>query len=198
MASISKRRRGGQRRRLPQTLAQFDALPKRSQTTMENVAHAVTRVREGESLKSSAAEFGIDPRTVVKLSGSTLRKNASGRYTARASDTLLRVMVVPMHGGRVEVAVRGSRAASVLAKRAAAQGEFLATGDDAKLRQLRRTKIFDAAGNEVPFLTDPDDLFSEKAPRQPARIAAISSAKRFQMGRPNPSLWSEWFAGRLL
>ena len=54
----------------------------------------------------------------------------------------------------MEVAVRGSRAASELAKRAAAQREFLATGDDTKLRKLSKTKILDASGREVPFLTD--------------------------------------------
>ena len=52
---------------LPKTLAQFDKLPRRSQQAIENVAHAVTRMREGVSLKSAAAEFGVDPRTVVQL-----------------------------------------------------------------------------------------------------------------------------------
>jgi hypothetical protein len=87
-----------------------------------------------------------------------LRKTASGRYKAKASDDLLRVLVVPVHGGRVEIAVRGSRAASAVAQRAAAQREFLATGDDTKLRELSQTKILDASGREVPYLTDLDEL----------------------------------------
>ena len=66
--------------------------------------------------------------------------------------------VVPVHGGRIEVGVRGSRAASELSKRAIAQREFLATGDDTKLRKLRKTKILDASGREIPFLTDEDEL----------------------------------------
>ncbi len=158
MPKISKRRRGGQRRRRPRTLAQYDALPRRSQASVENVAHVVTRMREGVSLKSAAAEYGVDPRTVVKLGGSALRKTGGGRYAAKPSDNLLRVMVVPVHAGRVEVAVRGSRAASELGRRAAAQREFLATGDDTKLRELSKNKILDASGRDVPFLTDPDEL----------------------------------------
>jgi hypothetical protein len=158
MAKIPKRGRGGQRRRRPQTLAQYDALPRRSQASVENVAHVVTRMREGVSLKSAAAEYGIDPRTVVKLGGSALRKTSGGRYAAKSRDNLLRVLLVPVHGGRVEVAVRGSRAASEVAQRAAAQREFLATGDDTKLRRLSKTKILDASGREVPFLTDLDEL----------------------------------------
>lgn len=158
MAKIPKRGGGGQRRQRPRTLAQYDALPRRSQASVENVAHVVTRMREGVSLKSAAAEYGIDPRTVVKLGGSGLRKTSGGRYAAKPSDNLLRVMVVPVHGGRVEVAVRGSRAASELAKRAVAQREFLATGDDTKLRELSKAKLLDASGRDVPFLTDLNEL----------------------------------------
>jgi hypothetical protein len=120
MPKISKRGAGGQRRRrpsLPKTLAQFDRLPRRSQLAVENVAHVVTRMREGVSLKSAAAEYGVDPRTVVRLGSSALRKTSGGRYTAKASDDLLRVLVVPVHGGRAEAAVRGSRAASEATRR---------------------------------------------------------------------------------
>ena len=65
---------------------------------------------------------------------------------------------MPVHGGRVEVAVRGSRAGSEVPKRAIAQREFLATGDDTKLRELSKVKILDASGREVPFLIDLDEL----------------------------------------
>ena len=158
MAKIPKRHRSGQRPRMPKTLAQFDKLPRRSQLAVENVAHVVTRMREGHSLKGAAAEYSVDPRTVVKLGGSALSKTEGGRYAAKPSDTLFRPLVVQVQGGRIEVGVRGSRAASEIAKRAAAQREFLATGDDTKLRKLRKTKILDASGREIPFLTDEDEL----------------------------------------
>jgi hypothetical protein len=161
MAKIPKWGAGGQRRRrprLPKTLAQFDKLPRRSQLAIENVAHVVTRMRDGVSLKSAATEYGVDPRTVVRLGGSALRKTKGGRYAAKASDTLFRPLVVPVQGGRIEVGVRGSRAASELSKRAIAQREFLATGDDSKVRKLSKTKILDAEGREVPFLTDEEEL----------------------------------------
>ena len=87
MAKIPKRPRSGQRSRLPKTLAQFDKLPRRSQLAIENVAHVVTRMRDGASLKSAASEYGVDPRTVVKLGGSALRKTKGGRYAAKPSDS---------------------------------------------------------------------------------------------------------------
>ena len=85
-------------------------------------------------------------------------RRKGGRYAAKPSDNLFRPLVVPVQGGRIEVGVRGSRAASELSKRAIAQREFLATGDDTKLRKLRKTKVLDASGREVPFLTDEDEL----------------------------------------
>jgi hypothetical protein len=159
MPKIPKRRGSGQRPRHPKTLAQFDALPRRSQLAIENVAHAVTRMREGYSLKSAATEYGVSPRTVVRLGGSALRKDSGGRYIAKKSDNLLRVLLVQVRGNQpIEVAVRGSRAGSEIAKRAIAQREFVHTGDDTKLRQLSKTKVLDASGREVPFLTDLDEL----------------------------------------
>ncbi len=116
-------------------------------------------MREGVSLKRASAEFGIDPRTVVRFAGSALRQTESGRYIARRSDNLLRKLVVNVHGGgQPEFIVRGSRAAHDLAERSAAQGYFVATGDDSKLRKLKDRKIYDASGREIPFLTDLDEL----------------------------------------
>ena len=53
--------------------------------------------------------------------------------------------------------MRGSRAATVVAERLNAQRHFANTGDESQLRKLKRTKVLDASGREVPFLTDPDD-----------------------------------------
>lgn len=158
MATIAKRRARGQRSRLPRTLAQFDKLPKRSQSAIENVAHAITRMREGLTLKSAAAEFGVAPRTVVKLGGAALKKTSIGRYVPKPTDNLLRVLNVPVRGGKIEVAVKGSRAASKIAKRSIAQRHFVNTGDVSQLRALEGETILDASGREVPFLTDLDEL----------------------------------------
>lgn len=157
MASIPKRRKAGQRRR-PRTLAEFQALPNRTQDALDNVAHVVTRMRAGESRAAASAYVGIDPRTVRKLAGSALRKTPSGRYVAKPSDDLIRVLKVSTDGEPAIVAVRGSRAASELAKRSIAQREYLATGDDSKLQKLSRTKVLDAEGREIPFLTDLNEL----------------------------------------
>jgi hypothetical protein len=76
----------------------------------------------------------------------------------KPSDNRLRRLVVPVPGGLKEFAVRGSRAASQISARSRAQRDFLATGDDSKMRKLRNKKISDANGREIPFLTDLDEL----------------------------------------
>jgi hypothetical protein len=157
MAKIPKRRRSGQRR-LPGNLSEFDKLPRRSRQTFENVTHAITRMREGASLKAAAAEFGVAPRSVVTIGKSALRKTKSDRYAAKPSDSLLRVFAVPVHGGQIDVAVRGSRASSVVSARSNAQRHFANTGDASQLRALQGTALLDASGREVPFLTDLDEL----------------------------------------
>lgn len=158
MPKIPKRKRKGQRRRLPRTLAEFDKLPRRSRRTFENVTHAVTRIREGSSLNAAAAEFGVSQRSIVTIGKSALRKTETGRYVAKPSDNLLRVFVLPVHGGRIEVAVRGSRAATVVSDRANAQRLFARTGDTSQLHALGGVTLLDASGREVPFLTDLDEL----------------------------------------
>jgi hypothetical protein len=156
MAKIPKRRGGGQR--MPKNLAQFDKLPRRSQVALENAAHVVTRMREGASLKSAAAEYGIAPKTVLRLAGPALRKTERGHYAAKRSDRLFRPLVVPAHGGRIEVGVIGSRKSTALSDRLRAQGTFIATGDASGLRALETMTILDADGREIPFLTDPEEL----------------------------------------
>jgi hypothetical protein len=156
MAKIPKRRRASQR--VPKNLAQFDKLPRRSQIALENAAHVVTRMREGASLASAATEYGIAPKTVLRLAGSALHKTESGHYAAKRSDSLFRPLVVPVHGGRIEVGVRGSRKSTALSDRLRAQRLFIATGDASRLRALEGATILDADGREIPFLTDPEEL----------------------------------------
>src|ERR1700688_3285844 len=157
MREIPKPRLGGQRVRI-RTLAQFHALPPRSQDALQNAAQVVTRMGEGVSLEPAAAQFGIDPRTVVRYAGSALRKDKLGRYVTKPADDLFRVLVSPVHGGLGEFGVRGSAAAHTLSERFAAHHLFLDPGDVSNVRTSRRKPLRDASGREIPLLTDLDEL----------------------------------------
>lgn len=110
------------------------------------------------SLRKAALERGISPKTVLRYAGSSLRKTSRGKYKVRASDTILRPLVIPTSDGLAEIATRDSRSASTVAEYANAVQAFLQTGDDSILQQFRGQRIIDAEGNQVPLLTDLDEL----------------------------------------
>ena len=113
---------------------------------------------EGVSLRGASREFGLDPRTVVRLAKPALTKRASGRYSAQPTDHLLRVLVMPTGDGLREVAVRDSRQASLLAGYWAAVQKYLETGDASALQKIRRKTITDSDGKRVRLTKDLAEL----------------------------------------
>lgn len=139
----------------PRTSKQFFALPDNQRETWNRVVHVIAKMRsEGVSLTKASREFGLDPRLVRSRAGSSLRKTKSGRYVAKASDKLLRVLVVPTPNGLTEVAVRGSDIASKIAEYSDAVQKYLRTGDSSKLKKFRRMKLLDEKGNRIKLVTD--------------------------------------------
>ncbi len=116
-------------------------------------------MRSGKlSLTSAAREYGVDPRTVARLGAPALRKGATGRYAAKSSDSLLRMLVVPTREGLAEIATRSSREATQLAEYWEAVQWFIDTGDTSKLRAFRGKSVSGADGSRLPLITDPDEL----------------------------------------
>ena len=143
----------------PQTSKQFYALPDVQQETWSRVTHVISKMRsEGVSLTQASREFGLDPRVVRNRAGSALRKTRKGRYVARPSDKLLRVLVIPTPGGLTEVALRGSETASKIAEYNAAVQKYLRTGDVSRLKKFRRMKLLDEKGKRIKLVTDLAEL----------------------------------------
>lgn len=144
---------------IPRTLKQYLAMSPQSQDRWTRVTHVISKMRaEDISLQKASREYGIDPRTVVRLGRPALRKGANGRYNAKASDRLLRVLVIPTREGLREVALRDSRQASQIAEYANAVQKYLQTGDDSALRKLKRRSITDATGKRVRLLMDLEEI----------------------------------------
>jgi len=143
----------------PRTSKQFFALPDAQQETFNRAVHVIAKMRaEGVSLTQTSREFGLDPRVVRARAGSALRKTNSGRYVARTSDKLLRVLVIPSSQGLKEVAVRGSEIASKIAEYSSAVQKYLRTGDSSALKKFRRLKLMDEKGERIKLLTDLAEL----------------------------------------
>jgi hypothetical protein len=143
----------------PQTAEQFFALSQRSQDKWNGVVQAISKMRaEGVSLQQASREFGVNSRSVVRLGRSALRKQKNGRYVAKSSDRLLRVVLIPASDGLHEIAVRDSREASKLGEYWAGVQKYLETGDESALRRIRRKTITSSDGKRIRLIKDPAEL----------------------------------------
>lgn len=159
MAKRKPTPRKRQAKRKPKSASQFFAASQRRQETMVKTAHVLSAMRKDKiSLRRAAREEGISPQTVRRTAGTALRKTPKGKYTARASDRLVRVLMLPTPDGLREIATLDSRAASIVGQYWIAVDEFLNTGDESLLDPFRGVTITDATGNAIPLLTDPAEL----------------------------------------
>ncbi len=124
----------------------------------ERALDALNRMRsDGLSLTRAARLAHTKPQTVRKHVGRTLIRSPGGRYAATPSDRLTRYLWFLTKDGKVEVRVRGSRAASLIAKHWAAVDAFGRGVGAEALEEFRGQTI--RAGNVTHhFFTDPKAL----------------------------------------
>jgi hypothetical protein len=145
--------------RAPRTLKQFFALPQRLQETWSRVPQAISYMRDNRaSLGRASREIGLNPNTVKRLGRSALRRQKNGRFVAKPADDLLRVLVIPATKGKREIAIRGSRQASLLARYWAAVHKYVSTGDSSAIEKFRGKHITDASRKRIPLLTDLEEI----------------------------------------
>jgi hypothetical protein len=142
----------------PRTGAQYRALSRKSKDSLERSLSVVSKLKnERTSLRKASHEVGIDPETVKRWAASALKKR-NGRFAAKSSDQLFRVLKLPDENGVREIGVRGSRQATVLAEYWNGLSRYLQTGQSAELDKFRGRFIKDADGNQIPLLTDQTEL----------------------------------------
>jgi hypothetical protein len=149
------RRKFKRRQSVPTTARQYYSRSRKFQETWDSVAHAISKMRaERVSLRKASKEFGIDPGIVLQFGRTALRKRRNGKYVAKKTDRLLRILSVLTPKGRSEIAVRDSRQASLLGKYWAAVQKYLQTGDDSALREFQGKRIVDASRRRHSLITD--------------------------------------------
>jgi hypothetical protein len=89
---------------------------------------------------------------------SVLKKRKNGRHVAKPTDTRLRKLLIPTPESACEVAIRGSRQASLLGKYWRVLQEYFHTGDASTLRRFKNKSVTDASGKRHLFLTDLNQL----------------------------------------
>jgi hypothetical protein len=155
--SHSAQSRGKVSVKRPTTSKQYFSLSRKDQETWDSVAHVISRIRDGVSLRRASKEFGITPSTVVELGRPALRKR-KGRYVATKTDHLLRVITILGTKGKKEIATRDSRQASLVGGHWAAVQRYLQTGDDEALLKFKGKSIVDANRKRHRLLTDLEEL----------------------------------------
>lgn len=155
ISSRTEQSENATRRRMLRTAEEFFAKPQRFREAHSKTIDVLSRMRKQHvSLTKAAKELRVDPRTVIKYGGTAFKKSSNGRYAAKRTDKLLRILVTPSPEGLREVAVRGTKPASVLAKHANAMRLQVRTGRDTELKQFEDKYIIDASGERIPLLTD--------------------------------------------
>lgn len=112
---------------------------------------------KGFSLTRAAREAHTTPETTRKRVGRELNRSKNGRYAATTSDRLTRRVWFLTKTGKVELPLRGSRAASRVAQHMAAVDQFLTTGDARSLAAFKGRAIR-SGKRSFPFLTDTEVL----------------------------------------
>jgi hypothetical protein len=145
--------------RPPRTAAEYFGRPQAFQERWHRAVGVISRMRtEGATLTKASRDAGISPRAVLRLAGSSVRKHSNGRYAAKSSDRLLRILRVPDADGTREVAVKGSRQASLLGEYWAGLQHYLQTGNASRLERFKDKSIKTADGTVIPLLTDKVEL----------------------------------------
>src|ERR1039457_535367 len=98
--------------RAPRSAEEFFAMPESDQDFWNDVGQIATEVRNGGSLSKVARKYHRNPRQVLRAAPAAFRKLKNGRYAAKTSDRILRVLVMPTRKGLREIGVRDSRQAS--------------------------------------------------------------------------------------
>jgi hypothetical protein len=134
-----------------------EAMPKKNGTNRLARSRALAvlaRMRSrGESLSQAARLEHTTPKTVRKIIGKQLKRDASGRYSATSGDTLRRDLSVLGFDGYQPVVVRSSNQAHLAAEHLIAVGRSLRTGDPEWLKPFIGKRV-----GGVELLTDPDRL----------------------------------------
>ncbi len=119
------------------TRAADERLRPAERQTRERALQALTYLRRGQSLRQAAREAQTTVQAVLRYAGSALTRGPRGRYVPRPIERLYRPLRLITTQGVVEVGVRDSRTASLLARHANAVRHYLETGDAAPLAAFR-------------------------------------------------------------
>jgi hypothetical protein len=145
----------------PRNADDFFRRPPAFQKRWRRGLHAVSlMINKKLSLHEACVEAEVDSRFVRRWMSSALRRGAGGRYIAKPSNKLLRVLKLPSAEGPsiIEVATRDSREGALIARYWRLVAKFLRTGDETVFAGLGRKTVRDSSGKRIRLVFDPEIL----------------------------------------
>ena len=143
--------------RLPRSAQELASKPNRFQDAYSQTIEVLKKMRSDRALsvRKAAVGFKIDPRKVIRIGSSGLRRRKNGRFSVRPDDKLLRTLVIETSEGRRDITVRRVfKQASLAGEHANAIRIRAFTGEATAIQEFHGKHIIDANGNKVEFLTD--------------------------------------------
>src|SRR5213593_2420452 len=115
--------------------------------------------KEGKSMSAATRETGISDATFRRHVGKTISKR-NGRFIAKRSDRISRVMTIFSNGRRYNIETRSSKTASIIGIYNSAVGHYTQTGDASNLLKMKGVIVNDASGRKYLLETRPNKVIA--------------------------------------
>jgi hypothetical protein len=143
----------------------FEYLTRKEKAHRLKSLNVLAKVKRGKgSLSSISKKYGTTPKTVLRHTNGL--KKVGYRWIGKRHDRIERIMRINENGYEVDVAIKDSRYASIIAKYQNAVKNFLETQDESYLEPFRGKQIKDSDGNWHTLDTDPDNIYNIQERRE--------------------------------
>ena len=135
----------------------WDTLNSKEQSARDRSLGVLSHARKSnQSLTRLARERKISVRSVLRATDGF--KKVGGRWMAKKTDRIPRIMKINEDGKERWIEIRDSRSASLIGKYHSAVREYLDTGNTAVLAEFKGKRVKDSSGKWHTLETNPNAL----------------------------------------
>ena len=149
----------------PVSARSWNTLSPREQLARERALEVMSHARRsGQSLSRLSREHKISAKAVLKATNSF--KKVKGRWKAKKTDKISRIMAINEKGKELFIEVTDSRYATLIGKYHSAVKEYLNTGNIDVLAEFEGKMVKDSSGKWHTLETDPSAIREINARRE--------------------------------
>ena len=149
----------------PVSSRSWNTLSPREQLARERALEVLSHARRsGQSLSRLSREHKISAEAVLKATNSF--EKVKGRWKAKKTDKISRIMAINENGKELFIEVTDSRYATIIGKYHSAVKEYLNTGNTEVLAEFEGKKVKDSSGKWHTLETNPSAIREINARRE--------------------------------